>query len=356
MMKTIVVGAGIAGASTAYHLVKAGADVTLIDRADSGQATDAAAGIICPWLSQRRNKTWYQLAKNGARYYPVLIQELDAIGERDTGYKKVGGLCLHSNKHKIDQIEARAYQRREEAPEIGVIQRLSSSEVKKMFPPIADGYEAVFVGGAARVRGRSLTKALIRAAKKHGATILQGDATLVYSEQRVRGVRVDGQWLEADHVIVAAGAWANELLNPLGIDMNVTYQKAQIIHLHLPAADTDTWPVVMPPGDHYIVPFASGHMVIGATHENNTGMDLRITAGGMYEIFHKALTAAPGLTSSTVLEARVGFRSYTPDFLPFFGPIQGVDGLSVILGLGASGLTTGPYIGAELAKYITNTR
>ena len=59
MKKFIVIGAGILGASTAYHLAKAGKDVVIIDRQDQGQATDAAAGIICPWLSQRRNKAWY---------------------------------------------------------------------------------------------------------------------------------------------------------------------------------------------------------------------------------------------------------------------------------------------------------
>lgn len=354
MMKTLVVGAGIAGASTAYHLAKAGADVTLIDRADAGQATDAAAGIICPWLSQRRNKTWYALAKHGARYYPMLIQELEAIGERDTGYRHVGGLCLHTREDKLEKIEARAHKRREDAPEIGVIQRLTASEVKKMFPPIADGYAAVFVGGAMRVHGRSLRKALMRGAKKLGATVLHGDAALVYSESRVAGVRVDGQWLKADHVVVAAGAWTNELFKPLGIEVNVTYQKAQIVHLHLPHRDTDAWPVVMPPGHHYIVPFPSGRIVVGTTHENVTDMDRRITAGGMYEILHKVFTVAPGLASSTVLKARVGFRSYTPDFLPFFGPLPGMPGLSVILGLGASGLTTGPYIGLELAKRILN--
>jgi D-amino-acid dehydrogenase len=56
MKKIIVVGAWILGASTAYHLAKSGTDITLADRHDLGQATDAAAGIVCPWLSQRRNK------------------------------------------------------------------------------------------------------------------------------------------------------------------------------------------------------------------------------------------------------------------------------------------------------------
>jgi D-amino-acid dehydrogenase len=73
MQKIIVIGAGILGASTAYHLAKSGAEVIIVDRHDRGQATYAAAGIVCPWLSQRRNKAWYQLAIGGARYYPDLI-------------------------------------------------------------------------------------------------------------------------------------------------------------------------------------------------------------------------------------------------------------------------------------------
>lgn len=63
MKSYIVVGAGILGASTAYHLAKAGANVTIVDRQQVGQATDAAAGIVCPWLSQRRNKAWYKSLK-----------------------------------------------------------------------------------------------------------------------------------------------------------------------------------------------------------------------------------------------------------------------------------------------------
>ena len=65
MKEFIVIGAGILGASTAYHLARAGVVVTVVDRNDPGQATDAAAGIICPWLSQRRNKHGMHSQKAG---------------------------------------------------------------------------------------------------------------------------------------------------------------------------------------------------------------------------------------------------------------------------------------------------
>lgn len=70
MKKVIVIGAGILGASAAYQLAVMGAEVLIIDRQDPGQATDAAAGIICPWLSQRRNQAWYRLAKAGRASIP----------------------------------------------------------------------------------------------------------------------------------------------------------------------------------------------------------------------------------------------------------------------------------------------
>ena len=68
---------------------------------------------------------------------------------------------------------------------------------------------------------------------------------------------------------------------------------------------TENMPVVMPPNDQYILTFDNGHVVIGATHENDTGFDHRVTAGGLNEVFHKALTVAPGLENATMLETRV---------------------------------------------------
>ena len=59
---------------------------------------------------------------------------------------------------------------------------------------------------------------------------------------------------------------------------------------------------------------AEGQVVIGATHENDMQFDRRVTAGGMHEIFDKALTVAPKLADGTFVEARVGFRPFTPNF------------------------------------------
>ncbi|WP_240620124.1 NAD(P)/FAD-dependent oxidoreductase, partial [Peribacillus acanthi] len=202
MKSFIVVGAGILGASTAYHLAKTGAKVTVVDRNDSGQATDAAAGIICPWVSQRRNKAWYHLAKGGAKYYPLLIKELEAEGEIDTGYQQVGALCLHNDEGKLDKLEERALLRRVDAPEIGEITRLTASETQALFPPLSDSYSAVHISGAGRVNGRALRTSLIKVAKAYGVIFIEGDAKLLFSDNMVNAIEVNGKILEGDLVIV----------------------------------------------------------------------------------------------------------------------------------------------------------
>ncbi|WP_138493627.1 NAD(P)/FAD-dependent oxidoreductase [Paenibacillus pinistramenti] len=355
-MKTfIVIGAGILGASAAYHLAKLGAEVLIIDRKDKGQATDAAAGIICPWLSQRRNKSWYRLAKAGARYYPDLIQALEDEGETDTGYAQVGALNIHEDPAKIIKMEERAYARLHDAPEIGMISSLDDQQTRNLFPPLREGFQSVHISGAARVDGRALRDALLRSAQRNGAVLIHDDAKLTFSENRVTGVAAGGKAYQADEVMVCAGAWAGELLRPLGIPMIVGFQKAQIVHLELPgSADTGSWPVLMPPTDQYLLAFDKQSIVMGATHENDTGFDTRVTAGGIQEVLNKGLDLAPALAECTFRETRVGFRPFTPGFLPVFGPVPGWDGLLAANGLGASGLTVGPYIGSQLARLALN--
>lgn len=348
--KIIVIGGGILGASTAYHLAKNGAEVVIVDRSDVGKATNAAAGIVCPWLSQRRNKKWYRLAKGGAKVYPKLIESLANDGELDTGYGQVGALSVHTSIEKLEAMQKRAVKRREDAPEIGEITLLNHEQTKALFPPLEVGYQAVHVSGAARVDGGKLNQSLIQGAKKHGAQIMYGDASILYQGKTITGVVVDDEKIHADLVIATNGVWMDDLLSPLGIDFDVTSQKAQLVHVELPNWNSSEWPVIMPPNDQYILTLADNRIVLGATHENDVGFDHRITAGGVQEILSKALTIAPGLTESTLLETRVGFRPFTPGYLPVFGAVPGFSGLLAGNGLGASGLTMGPFIGEQLAK------
>ncbi|WP_148631083.1 FAD-binding oxidoreductase [Bacillus sp. E214] len=350
-MHITIIGSGIAGSVTAYKLAKAGLQVTVIDRFDKGQATDAAAGIVCPWLSQRRNKDWYQLAKGGARYYPEIIEELRQDGETETGYARVGALSLHEDPKKLDAMLQRAEMRKTDAPEMGKISFLNENEAKRLFPMLTEGYGAVHISGAARVDGRALRNALQRAARKYNARFVSAEAQLSMKAERIVVTAGNEEWMP-DQVVVTAGAWAGQLLEPLGYQMQVSFQKAQICHLQLHNIDTHDWPVIIPPNDQYLLAFPDGRIIAGATHENDEEMNTGVTAGGVLEVLTKATKLAPGLANAALTETRVGFRPFTPGFLPVFGRMPHHSNLYVINGLGASGLTMGPFIASQLSKLI----
>jgi glycine/D-amino acid oxidase-like deaminating enzyme len=93
-----------------------------------------------------------------------------------------------------------------------------------------------------------------------------------------------------------------------------------------------------------------GYRQVGATRETGSGFDYRATPGGVAEVLNQALAVAPGLASGTYLETRIGFRPIGPDIKPLLGAVPGVEGLIVATGLGASGLTMGPYAGELAAR------
>ncbi|MEC3884752.1 FAD-binding oxidoreductase [Halobacillus sp. HZG1] len=349
-MKTIIIGAGILGASTAYHLTEKGEEVVVIDRNDPEQATRNAAGIVCPWLTNRSNQVWYPLVTGGAKYYPSLMEKLAEAGETQTGYKQVGAINIFDTEEKLEKKRKVALERKEQAPEMGEISCLSPKETKEIFPPVAEHYRALHISGGARVNGAEVTSSLLRAARKKGAAFISGEASFLYENERVEGVYVNGGKIFSDRVVVANGAWTKPLFEPLGMRPNVTFEKAQIVHVDMKDFDTGNWPVMLPPFNHYILSFGKGRVVIGATKEKAS--DSRVTAGSVHQLMDKALRVAPGLADATYVQTKVGFRPFTPGSTPVIGKVPGLENVVVANGLGASGLTSGPYIGAELAKYL----
>jgi D-amino-acid dehydrogenase len=371
-MRIVIIGAGVLGASAAFHLARAGAGVTIVDAQLDGRATAAGAGIICPWVSGVEDQAFYRLYAGGGDYYSELVAALAQVGEVDLGYRRSGAMLVSGDARELDWIEGMA--RRRAVPAMGAVSRLSGHEAQALFPPLRPGLGAVHVAGGARVDGRRLAAALLRTAEACGATVLRGHAALAVEEGRVAGVdvsglaeagsavlgsaadvaaRAAGERVPADRVIVTAGAWADRLLRPLGLGVGVEPQRGQIVHMRLEGTETEDWPVILPPGSHYIVPFDAGRIVAGATRETGAGFDYRVTASGQFEVLSEALRIAPGLEAATLTETRVGFRPVSIAVRPLLGWVRGVEGLAVGNGLGAAGLTIGPFAGRLLADLVT---
>ena len=349
-MDIIVIGAGIVGASTAYHLSAAGARVTLVDRDDEGQATAAGAGIVCPWLSRVSDPARYRLASAGARYYPELIARLNDEGRSGTGYARTGALSVAGAAERVRETAERARRLRAGEPEVGEVTELAPGEARRLLPPLRGDWPAVHVTGAARVDGRMLRDALLAAASRHGAVRRTGAARVTLDADGRWTVRIDGDLAGADAGVVAAGAWAAETLTRPGAPLPVVPQRGQIVHLRLPGADTGGWPIVLPDGDHYLLAFEDSRIVVGATRETGSGFDHRVTAAGLREVLDEAISVAPGLADATVADVRIGFRPASLDERPLLGPVAGAPGLVVATGFGPTGLTMGPYAGAVAAR------
>ena len=102
VVRIVIIGAGVLGASAAFHLARpgphvtgphvTGPHVTVIDAHLDGRATAAGAGIICPWVSGVEDPVFYRLYAAGGEYYPDLIAALAEARETDLGYRRAGAM------------------------------------------------------------------------------------------------------------------------------------------------------------------------------------------------------------------------------------------------------------------------
>ena len=352
----LVIGGGVVGMSTAYHLVRLGAKTMLIDRRDEGRATDAGAGILAADTYGGDSEDWFNLGIEASAYYPQLIAELEREQDGETGYSRCGKLTLAVSPEEIEPFEQSkrrifARQQRRAFPASKDLYEISPGDARRLFPPLARVHRALYYDKAARVDGRLLSDALLRAARQGGLHVKRASVDqLLLSGNSVGGVVANGKTFAAAHVAIAGGAWSPSLGAPLGVQIPVAPQRGQIIHLNLPDLDTAAWPIVNAFREHYMVPWPDHRLVVGATRESGVEFKAHTTVAGVREVLDEALRVAPGLEGARMGEIRVGLRPATPDQLPVLGPVPGWKNIFLATGHGASGLQLGPFSGKIIAE------
>ena len=343
MKKVAIVGAGIVGATAAYYLSKeADIEVTVFDYG-KGQATKAAAGIISPWFSKRRNKAWYKMARLGADFYVDLLADFEKSGQQVDFYQRSGVFLLKKDDSKLEELYDLALQRRNESPLIGELAILDQESASKLFPGLEGFERLLYASGGARVDGQLLVSRLLEASQ---VKVIKKEVSL---KPLSSGYQIDNQMF--DQVILSTGAWLGHILEPLGYEVDVRPQKGQLRDYQV-KQDMGTYPVVMPEGEWDLIPFPGGKLSLGATHENDMGFDLTVDENLLQQMAEAAGPFYPSLKDAVLSGERVGIRAYTSDFSPFFGQVPNLSGVFVASGLGSSGLTTGPIIGYHLAQML----
>ncbi|OJG66761.1 hypothetical protein RV09_GL003230 [Enterococcus moraviensis] len=346
MKKLAIIGGGIIGLTLANYIDLTKYSVTVFDN-PVGQATKASAGIISPWLSKRRNKKWYQLAKDGAAFYPKLVQDFTLP---KSVYQQTGTLILRKDG-ELESLMDLAYERKQTAPEIGTIQLLNAEQVAEKLP-LLKAQPAVFISGGGKLDGASYLETLRQRALVKNITLKTGSVQLSKTE-KLWSIHTPSNIEQFDAIALCAGPGLPALLEPLGYVTDIRAQKGQLLAFDTPFKKSGTWPVAMLDGESDLIPFEDGQILVGATHENDGGFDLTPTKEAFSLLEHKtsSFLAESTLFKDYPASYRVGTRAYTSDFAPFFNCLPDEPTAVVASGLGSSGLTTGPYIGFLLATY-----
>ena len=351
-MKITVVGGGVIGCATAYELAKAGCAVTLFERATPGaEASGAAAGMLSA-LGDSAPTPLESLAIASWRLYPKVADELRERTGIDVEYVTRGTIYPLFSVEDIRNAERRAA--RSQAREFG-IEAWDVGEVRDREPALGTHVRgAMFVRGDHWVNNQRLVVAYAQAAISAGVMMRAGSSVtrVVVEDGHARGVVADGERIDSDVVLLAAGAWTGELIASFGGRLPVEPKRGQMLALvHVP-------PVLnhcIHADDVYLVPRPSGELLIGATVER-VGFQRAVTAQGLAALLRAALALAPVLGTLPISRTWYGFRPWVPDSLPVLGPWPGAEGLFVATAHFRNGIMLAPITARLMTDWITGGR
>lgn len=390
----IVLGAGVVGLATAVYLRRAGCAVTVVDPLPPGTAAsfgnagmisaDTAAPIAMPgmlgkvpgWLRDKKGplvvdpayfKTalpWLLRWVAAGRLDRVLkISDALRALHKDTfecwqdlvGPEVFGDLIRRTGQVHIWDVE-------EESPGAAVERQirerhgltaevLTTDDLQQMLPGISrDVKRGLLVpGNGYTVNPGRLVGALADALRHEGGDIVAERAMKIIPGEGGHMVMTNVANRSAAHVVVAAGAWSKELLNPLGIAVPLETERGY--HAMLPS------PSIEP---RYTVSYKSRGFGV-------TPMEGGLRAAGTVEI--AGLHAPPDERRALVLAERaralfpglehgeprlwMGFRPSMPDSLPVLGPVRSLPGLFLAFGHGHFGMTGGPPSARLVSALVT---
>ncbi|MFM5892705.1 MAG: glycine oxidase ThiO [Dolichospermum sp.] len=303
----LIIGGGIIGLACGLELKLRGANVTVLSRDFTAAASHAAAGMLAPEAENITHEPMLSLCRRSRNLYLDWTEKLaELTGEKDinnTGYWPCGILAPvyqqpqntgYKNAHWLNQDTINQYQ-----PGLG------QDVVGGWWYP-EDG----------QVDNRALMKVLRTAAEYEGIIFQDGVTVEAISQQqgKVVGVQTNIGLFRADHYLLTAGAWVNQLL-----PLSVRPRKGQMLSLRIPDCINEL-PLnrVLFGEGIYIVPRRNRSMIIGATNED-VGFTAYNTPFGIQSLLQSAIRLYPQLENYPLQELWWGFRPATSDELPILG-------------------------------------
>jgi sarcosine oxidase subunit beta len=346
----IIIGGGVMGASTAYHLAARGyTDVVLLERQDffAQGATGKCAGGIRYQFSTEINVRLSQIS------LPMLDRFEEEIGQA-ISLRRCGYLILLTNEADVAQFRRNvALQHR-----LGVqTEWLDGDEVRRRVPQLAaaDVLAATFHGRDGLADPNGVVAGYINAARRLGVRAYNGvEVTGIEGEAgRVVGVKTDQGRIACRHVVNAGGPWAAVVSQMAGVPLPVTPIRRQML--------TTTRIAEIPPDFPFVIDFAQslyfhregeGLLTGMSNPHQEPGFDERVDEAWELEHLEAAVARLPLLARAGLQSHWAGLYEVTPDAHPIIGPVPQLAGYTVVTGFSGHGFMHGPVAGLLVAEII----
>ena len=345
-MRVIIVGAGIVGCAAARELAVRGVSSSVIDdRPVGGGATQASAGMLAPYVEAHERTPMLELCVRSLRLYDEWIAAVGAESGVDVEYRRIGTLEVALDRAHAETL--RAASSRDE----GVAREwLDGDRAGREHPALGGVTGALFTPVHGYVAAPQLASALAASAESRGATFHRATVKRIAREGSSLAVTTSSNRLEADAVVLAAGAWTNAIEGVRTPPLRPV--RGQLLNLAWPGRPLST--IIWGP-ECYIVPRTDGTLLAGATVEE-VGFDERTTAAGVRDLLDAVCELVPEAWGASFLGARVGLRPATPDELPALGPDAHVDGLVHASGHYRNGVLLAPITAKLIADWLVERR
>ena len=358
--KAVVIGGGIIGCSTAYHLGKLGwKDTVLIERKKlTSGSTFHAAGLVGQ-LRTSANIT--QLLG----YSIDLYNRLEAETGLATGWKMNGGLRLACNEDRWIEVKRQATT----AHSFGLrMELLSPKEAQDLWPlmNVDDVIGAAFLPTDGQANPSDITQALAKGARQSGVTILEDTKVLsvIVENGRIRGLETSAGRIECEIVVCCAGQWTRRFAATVGVNVPLVSVQHQYMVTEPIDGVKPNLPTLRDPDRLTYYKEEVGGLVMGGYEDN----PLPWADDGIPEDFHYtlltsnfdhfepmvqlALGRVPALETARVKELINGPESFTPDGNFILGEAPELKNFFVGAGFNAFGIASGGGAGMALAEWV----
>lgn len=315
----LIVGGGVIGLSIGWELQRAGRRVIVFDRDEAGRAASwQAGGMLAPAAEIGfEEPELYRFSRESTELWPDFVRRLESDSRREVGFRREGTLVVSDDADSQARLR-RVYEFQLEQ-QLNV-RWLSGDQARDLEPFLAPRVTAgVLSPDDVQVDNRKLVLALIDAIRRTGGEVRERTPIIRVEPDALspRVVTADGEEVEGEVVVLAAGAWCREVDGlPKEARPPIRPVKGQMVELRVIRPFALDRVVRGPHG--YLVPKESGRLLIGATSEE-MGYDTEVTAGGIYKLLEGAWEIVPGIYDLPLTDSWAGLRPASRDHQPIIG-------------------------------------